>query len=162
MGWRALGPFRLPLAQNGIPSEMNPIAVRGAPNNRKDAPNKREDPGVYDFLTPLAQNAREPNKRKWVATHLRSKFLWAGHVARQDIHRLARRITEWRDSSWWATELQLPVRLRIRRPCRTRWFRWEDALKACATRMGWSSWQEQAQNREAWFNAVDGYVSSTR
>eukprot|EP00973_Karenia_brevis_P037727 5204791-Karenia_brevis.AAC.1 len=63
--------------------------------------------------------AEEAGIRFWSKAHLRSKFLWAGSVIRMDSQRLAKRVTECRDSTWWYQEQKLPSHLRQRRQHRT-------------------------------------------
>ena len=115
-------------------------------------PRRRPDEEYVDWIVHATAAARRIAKsagiRFWAETHLTSKFRWAGHVMRMDDRRLAKRATEWRDSEWWSTELQLPASLRIRRPFKTRWFRWEDDLKRFAVHMGWTCWQDKAQERD--------------
>ena len=95
-------------------------------------------------------SARDCGVRMWHEAHLQSKWKWAGHVTRMSADRVARRSTEWRDSTWQAAELNLPPRLRLRRPGRTHWFRWEDELRRYAEHMRWQSWQSVAHNLEVW------------
>ena len=100
--------------------------------------------------------------RLWADAHLKAKWTWAGHVQRMQSDRLAVRATVWRDSEWWRTELLLPRSLRITRPCRTRWFRWEDDLKRYAKHCGWACWQESAANREVWLKHRDAFAAFAR
>ena len=96
------------------------------------------------------REAKDAKIRFWLEAHLRSKWCWAGHVMRMSSERLARRALVWRDSEWQAQEIaDFPVSLRIRRPWRTRWFRWEDEFKRFANHIGISSWQVLAQRRNA-------------
>ena len=64
--------------------------------------------------------AKKAGIRFWLETHLKNKWGWAGHVTRMDRDRLACRALRWRDSEWWQTEVELPVRLRTQRPHKTR------------------------------------------
>ena len=92
--------------------------------------------------------AKQSKIRFWHEAFLRSKWSWAGHVLRMERTRLARRAAEWRDSVWQAAETtDIPQHLRIRRPWRTHWFRWEDDLRRFASTCGWTSWQAVAQQR---------------
>ena len=102
--------------------------------------------------------AKESGIKLWLQAHLKNKWCWAGHVLRMTPGRLARRAVEWRDCSWQATEYQLPVQLRTRRPCRKRWFRWEDDLRNSANRNGWTFWQEVAEQRFRWRSHCEGFV----
>ena len=112
--------------------------------------------------------ARDCGIRFWHQAHLQSKWCWAGHVLRMDSDRLARRAAEWRDSRWQASELELPASLRIRRPARTRWFRWEDELRRYAAHQEWTSWQSMAQLRDSsgkaatWHEHMKGFIEYTR
>ena len=98
--------------------------------------------------------------RFWCDEHLKNKWCWAGHVARMHPQRLARRALEWRDSQWQSTEYQLPGQLRIRRPGRRRWFRWEDDLRNYAARIGERPWQELAQQRDVWRSHCQLFVKA--
>ena len=62
-------------------------------------------------------------------------------MANGDEH-LAKRATLWRDSRWWKQELELPASLRLHRPQRDHWFRWEDELRRFAASVGQTPWQE--------------------
>ena len=106
--------------------------------------------------------ARKLGIRLWHEAHLRVKWNWAGHVLRMSPDRLARRATVWRDSSWQATEMLLPASLRIRRPARTRWFRWEDELRRYAAQSAQQPWQEAAQHKEKWASNLKAFVQYTR
>ena len=106
--------------------------------------------------------ARKHGIRLWHEAHLRVKWNWAGHVLRMSPDRLARRATVWRDSSWQATEMLLPASLRIRRPARTRWFRWEDELRRYAAQSAQQPWQEAAQHKEKWAMNLKAFVQYTR
>ena len=94
-------------------------------------------------------SARKAGICLWVDAHLKCKWNWAGHVIRMNTDRLAFRALIWRDSRWQASENEVPTSLRIRRPNRTRWFRYEDELRRYATRQQWDSWQDVAQQRDA-------------
>ena len=102
--------------------------------------------------------AKDAGIRFWRDAHLKAKWTWAGHVFRMADDRLARRAVTWRDSQWQATEYALPASLRLRRPCRTRWFRWEDDLRKYAEHCSWQSWQSVAQNRSAWSDHANSFV----
>ena len=104
--------------------------------------------------------AKRAGIRFWCDEHLKSKWCWAGHVARMHPQRLARRALEWRDSQWQSTEYQLPGQLRIRRPGRRRWFRWEDDLRNYAARIGERPWQELAQQRDVWRTHSQRFVKA--
>ena len=101
----------------------------------------------------------------WLQTHIRNKFLWAGHVVRMAGTRLARRATEWRDNDWWKLESATYGHLRQKRPHRTRWFRWDDDLTRFATHKGWSSWKDEAKKRDTegkarwWQSHVSEFVA---
>ena len=93
--------------------------------------------------------AKDAKVRFWVHAHLRAKYNWAGHVARMEEGRLAKRGSEWRDSVWWVAEQALPASLRHHRHGRTRWFRWEDEFKKFASHCGWTTWQDVACRRDS-------------
>jgi len=97
--------------------------------------------------------------RFWLPTYLRSKWCWAGHVMRMHSDRLARRALVWRDSEWQAAETKdFPGNIRIRRPRRTRWFRWEDELRRFAVLCGNKPWQEMAKDRDSWLKHADNFI----
>jgi hypothetical protein len=109
------------------------------------------------------QQARKSKVRLWVDAHLRSKWSWAGHVLRMSGERLARRAVTWRDSQWQAFEVsEMPASLRIRRPFRTRWFRWEDELRRFAAQHHEIPWQQLAEDREGWLSCCDEFVKRTK
>ena len=99
------------------------------------------------------REAKDVGIRFWLQAHLKKKFLWAGHVVRMAEARLARRATEWRDNQWTRLEFETFGHLRIKRPRRTRWFRWEDDLRRFADHKGWASWKHEAQKRDSGGNA---------
>ena len=135
-------------------------------------PRRRPDEDWLDWIKRSTRfalcTARDCGIRFWHEAHLQSKWTWAGHVVRMQGDRLARRAAEWRDSQWQGTELQLPSSLRIRRPARTRWFRWEDELKRYAAYANWQSWQGVAQQRDSsgkaaiWLHHTKGFLAYTR
>lgn len=106
--------------------------------------------------------ARRFGIRIWVEAHLKSKWCWAGHVIRMSPDRLAHRGVDWRDSRWQATEYQLPASLRVRRPGRRRWFRWEDELCRYAEQQGWDCWQDVGLQRSLWLSHCDEVVNVTK
>ena len=126
-------------------------------------PRRRPDEPWVDWIKRSTRKAvsaaKEHGVRLWKESHLKNKWNWAGHVLRMDTIRIARRAVEWRDSQWQAVEYLMPDQLRIRRPGRTRWFRWEDDLHRYAKHCGLVSWQTEALDREAWQAHCDGFVS---
>jgi hypothetical protein len=96
--------------------------------------------------------------RMWAEASLRAKWQWAGHVARMDESRLAKRTSEWRDSEWWRTEQELPQALISRRPRRGKWFRWENDLRQYAEYSSWDSWKKVAQDRVLWESKTDAFL----
>jgi hypothetical protein len=115
-------------------------------------PNRRPHEMWVDWIkrsTRVAKAlAKDAKVRFWVDAHLRAKYNWAGHVARMEEGRLAKRGSEWRDSVWWLAEQALPASLRYHRHGRTRWFRWEDEFKRFASHCGWTAWQDVARRRD--------------
>ena len=77
---------------------------------------------------------------------------------RMSDERLAKRSAAWRDSVWQSTEAELPSRLRLHRPGRTPWFRWEDELRRYAEKEVWKRWQTVALNREMWNEHAKAFV----
>jgi len=134
-------------------------------------PKRRPDEDWVEWVIQSTRAARQRAKdagvRMWVESHLRAKFLWAGHVMRMDDRRLVKRVCTWRDSEWWATEMALPQRLQVHRPHRTHWFRWEDELRRFSHCKGWPSWQNKAQERDRdgraaiWIDAAEEFVAAT-
>ena len=110
------------------------------------------------------REARQVGIRFWLQRHIADKFRWAGHVVRMDSARLARRVTEWRDNEWWQLEVETFAHMRIKRPKRTKWFRWEDDLRRYAAQKGWHSWKEEARKRDVdgkaswWHSHIDEFV----
>ena len=112
---------------------------------------------LEDWLDWVKRSTRAARKaaasvgiRMWLDAHLKAKWGWAGHVLRMDPERLASRAVQWRDSEWWAAELEeVSASLRLRRPHRTRWFRWEDDLRRFAKECLSGSWQSMAQKRNS-------------
>ena len=102
--------------------------------------------------------AKQHRVRLWKESHLKNKWNRAGHVIRMDKDRIARRAVEWRDSRWQDVENLMPDQLRIRRPGRKRWFRWEDELHRYAKHCGLVSWQAEAESREVWQAHCDDFV----
>ena len=127
---------------------------------------RREEESYVDWIQRATRQAVNAAKaagiRFWVEGHHAAKWQWAGHLARMSEDRLASRATFWRDSLWWKTEMQLPQSLRIRRPFRTHWFRWEDDLRRYADRQGWDSWQAVAQDRQQWKSASADFVKFSK
>ena len=125
--------------------------------------NRRPDESWVDWLKRSTRKAvsaaREHGVRIWKVSYLKSKWTWAGHVSRMDSARIARRAVTWRDSQWQATEYLMPNAVRIRRPGRRRWFRWEDDLHRYAEKCGWQSWQRQAMHREVWQAHCERFVN---
>ena len=111
--------------------------------------------------------AKDAGIRFWQHDHLKSKWCWAGHVLRMSPERIACRAVVWRDSRWQAVENTWPAQMRVRRPGRKRWFRWEDELHKYASRQHWSSWQEVAQERDEkgqaarWLDHATDFIKCT-
>ena len=110
------------------------------------------------------KEAREVGIRFWLQRHISDKFRWAGHVVRMEPTRLARRATEWRDNEWWQEEVETFAHMRVKRPKRTKWFRWEDDLRRYALQKRWRCWKEEARKRDAagkaswWHSHVEDFV----
>ena len=136
-------------------------------------PGRRPEEPWVDWIRRSTRAARKHAEhagiRFWLDSHLKAKWCWAGHVARMQPARLACRSLKWRDSAWWKTEVQgFPTSLRMHRPHRTRWFRWEDDLKRYASDSGWESWQTVAQQRDhhgdasKWLGHCKGFVKTMK
>ena len=130
-------------------------------------PKRQKDEEWVCWIKKSTSAAREQAKqagiRMWLDTHLKSKWTWAGHVARMSRERVAKRGLEWRDSLWWEEEQRdMPRSLRLKRGYSRRWFRWEDDLKRYATDAGWTSWQDRAQSRDEWRGNTDKFLRFIR
>ena len=116
-------------------------------------PRRRPQEEWLDWVTRSTRAARKAAEsagiRMWLQAHLKAKWGWAGHVLRMDPDRLASRALQWRDSEWWAIEMEVSATLRLHRPHRTRWFRWEDDLRRYAAEHMSGSWQSEAQKRNS-------------
>ena len=82
--------------------------------------------------------------RDWNLWHYQRKWAWAGHVARSSTSTWLYRVSTWRDADWQACNADSGS-LRLFRPSARRWMRWEDTLRRFCT-----TWQQLAQDREAW------------
>ena len=135
-------------------------------------PRRRPEEQWVDWVKRSTRAARKSAEiagiRFWLDAHFKAKWTWAGHILRMDPSRLACRSVQWRDSVWWSLEMALPEGLRLHRPHRTHWFRWEDDLRRYATICGWASWQAVAQqkdehgNASAWLAHCKGFIKFMR
>ena len=129
-------------------------------------PHRKPDEPWIDWIKRATRIARAAAKnagiRFWLEDHFRSKWCWAGHVARMSKDRLAHRSMQWRDSQWWRREAALPVQARKRRPRKTHWFRWEDELRRYADHRGWTCWKTIAQQRDVWLQACESFIAYSR
>jgi hypothetical protein len=129
-------------------------------------PHRKPDEPWIDWIKRATRIARAAAKnagiRFWLEDHFRSKWCWAGHVARMSKDRLAHRSMQWRDSQWWRREAALPVQARKRRPRKTHWFRWEDELRRYADHRGWTCWKTFAQQRDVWHQACESFIAYSR
>ena len=109
------------------------------------------DESYVDWIiraTRRAENfATASRVREWVETHRKTKWMWAGHVARSSADSWLWRTTSWRDAYWQqlteASNISRPLR-----PAKRRWTRWEDGIRLrCPT------WMEAAYDREWWRRA---------
>ncbi len=123
------------------------------PNDNDNRKSPRKMSSNYTIDRPF--DSLRAKIRFWLDAHLRSKWCWAGHVLRMNGDRLAHRSMVWTDSAWQAQEDEVPASLRIRRPRRTRWFRWEDELKRYSASRGWSSWHDVARRQDVAGKASD-------
>ena len=125
-------------------------------------PRRRPEEEWVDWIKRSTRSARKLAEtagiRFWQQSHLKAKWCWAGHVLRMEPSRLACRATQWRDSAWWKNEEGFPIGVRMHRPYRTRWFRWEDDIKRYASSEGWQSWQTAAQDRDCWSNHCQSFI----
>ena len=90
---------------------------------------------------------------------LRKKWHWAGHVARMDSQRWARRLTEWRDNTWWQevkNDRGRPVHAQAGR----QFAKWEDDLVHFGRHMGWDSWIDIAKHEDkiSWNGRSDDFI----
>ena len=99
------------------------------------------------------------NVRNWQWAHFKSKWLWAGHVARRPTTIWVWRVTTWRDDEW--QELASTAGLgRPLRPSRRRWMKWEDALRRFCDSCGAGEWKHHAQQRDNWSTAAESFATS--
>ena len=116
-------------------------------------PRRRPDKEWVQWIKRSARvavaRAKEAGIRLWQTAHLKSKWCWAGHVLRMDPERIACSAVEWRDSRWQATENSVTASLRMGRPLRERWFRWEDELHEYANHCVWDN-RRRRSNETVW------------
>ena len=130
-------------------------------------PRRRPEETWVDWIqrsTRIARSlAQHAGVRMWLETHLQSKWRWAGHIIRMQDDRLAKRAVEWRDSVWWHAEVtNFTGHLRLRRPHKSHWFRWEDDLKRYAASQGWQAWQTVARRRDVWRDHCEAFINFTK
>ena len=77
-----------------------------------------------DYARGLAQQTRI---RDWAISHAKSKWAWAGHVARRSADTWLYSVTAWRDAEW-SRICEMNGYTRPLRPSRRRWMKWEDSL----------------------------------
>ena len=122
------------------------------------------DEGWIDWIKRVTRKtfaiAASQNVRQWQHAHFKSKWLWAGHVARRPSMTWVWRVTTWRDAEWqeFATESGM---VRPLRPLRRRWMKWEDAMRRFCTSSGISEWKHYAQQRETWSAAADCFATTS-
>ena len=99
--------------------------------------------------------ASEANIKPWLQRQRKSKWDWAGHVARKSVSDWVWRVTFWRDREWTddvGGDCFRPMRRRA-----GRWSRWEDEVQKYAASIGWSRWSEAARDRDAWKCVADSF-----
>ena len=141
--------------------------VQNSTLRRMVGPRRRPDEDYVSWIQRATRSAvacaRNAGVRLWQDECQKRKWTWAGHVARMDFDRLAKRGMRWRDSEWWSLECQFyPPQLRPQRPHRTRWFRWEDELRRYAAKAGWPSWLDKAHDGKLWLSHCQDFIRMSR
>eukprot|EP00973_Karenia_brevis_P029975 4133186-Karenia_brevis.AAC.1 len=99
--------------------------------------------------------------RDWCSAHLKSKWLWGGHVARRDGSTWLSRVVGWRDSAWQDSANQMGHSRPVR-PSKRRWMKWEDVLRRYCSIDGLGSWKCLAANRDDWMAHTAEFVRFCR
>ena len=98
----------------------------------------------------------------WVSSHLKAKWMWAGHIARMSGYRpnsWALKATFWRDDDWKA-EFAEGMPLHSTRPLRCRagrWKRWEDEIVKFSKKLG-TKWKTKAEDKTKWKDAAGTFA----
>jgi hypothetical protein len=93
--------------------------------------------------------------RNWKNNHLRSKWLWAGHVARSDPRGWLHLASFWRGRSWQIINYDMGS-YRLLRPSNSRRVRWEDPIFQYR-----KDWEALAPDRLEWSTMVDAFVRAS-
>ena len=128
-------------------------------------PKRRLDEDLVAWIVRSSHSARKvavnAGVKCWITERLRSKWRWAGHVARMSCQRWARKVTQWRDADWCKGGGG------PRRPARDHWFRWEDEFRRFADSNSWDSWSKVAAIKaekgtlSTWQSAEDEFIIFT-
>ena len=103
--------------------------------------------------------ASSQHVRQWQHAHLKSKWQWAGHVARRPDTSWLWRVTVWRDQEWQSFFTDLGM-ARPLRPSRRRWMRWADPVYNFCKQQGLGEWMQASQDKERWNVLTEGFALS--
>ena len=112
---------------------------------------------IQDATHRAVQIAQDAGVRFWGDAHSRSKWLWAGHVARRPSETWLSRVTCWRDSHWQSVVDELGNN-RPMRPSRRVWTRWEDPIRRFSTMQGLRDWRSAAAERNDWADRAQAFT----
>ena len=120
---------------------------------RMVGPARRPDEEYLSWVrraTRVAEDkARNAGVSCWVESYLKAKWRWGGKIICMPANRWAKRMTQWRDHTWWEQQSKGTVGCPIRsRP--GRFSRWEDEFVSYAKHAGWDSWVVAASNPTTW------------
>ena len=106
--------------------------------------------------TGVAKAATETTKvGSWLRRHLLSKWAWAGHVARMEKDRWAKKLTFWREELVGVAQWQRPVRARA-----GAFGRWEGDAQTFCLDSGFRDRRALAQHRGLWQGAAAAYADA--
>ena len=91
----------------------------------------------------------------WLRRHLNAKWAWAGHVARMEHNRWAKKLTFWRAELAGVAQWQRPVRARA-----GAFGRWEKDLQKYCSDSGHGHWRSFAQSRDHWQTAAAAFCEA--
>ena len=117
-----------------------------------------------DYLEWIQRTTRKANglatkagDAKWSAAHRKSKWLWAGHVARREGETWLYSTSSWRDSQWQDVVNEMG-HLRPLRPSKRRWIKWEDPIRRFCSSGGIRHWMNHAANRAQWASHAEVFA----
>ena len=117
-----------------------------------------------DYLSWIKRSTRSAEERAsgagckcWLDQYLRSKWRWAGTLARMSDERWAKKFTFWRDACWQAENESTSNRPQRCRPGNR--LRWEDDLRKYAAQAGMIQWSKSALDKDLWGTHEDTFAS---